>query len=41
MTTFVAFVAVVVVLVIVAFATGWADDKAPPGNRGRAPVTAR
>jgi hypothetical protein len=31
--------AVVAVLVVIVFATGWADDDAPPGSRGRAPVS--
>jgi hypothetical protein len=26
-------------IIIVILATGWADDKAPPGSQGRAPVT--
>jgi len=29
-----AFVAVIAALVVIGFATGWADDKAPPGSRG-------
>ena len=31
--------AIVAALVAIALATGWADDKAPPGTRGRVPVT--
>jgi hypothetical protein len=31
--------AVVAALVVIAFATGWVDDQAPPGSRGRVPVT--
>ena len=34
----IAVVFVVAVLVVV-FATGWADDRAEPGSRGRAPVS--
>jgi hypothetical protein len=30
---------VVVAILIVAFATGWADDKAKPGSKGRGTVT--
>jgi UDP-N-acetylmuramyl pentapeptide phosphotransferase/UDP-N-acetylglucosamine-1-phosphate transferase len=30
---------VVVAVLIVVFATGWADDRAKPGSRGRAPVS--
>jgi hypothetical protein len=26
-------------IVVVAFATGWADDRAKPGSTGRAPVS--
>ena len=33
------FVVAVAAVVIVMFVTGWADDKAPPGSKGRAPVT--
>ncbi len=32
-------IVVVAAIVIVMFATGLADDKAPPGSGGRAPVT--
>jgi UDP-N-acetylmuramyl pentapeptide phosphotransferase/UDP-N-acetylglucosamine-1-phosphate transferase len=32
-------VLVVVAVLIVVFATGWADDRAKPGSRGRAPVS--
>jgi len=32
-------VLVVVLLVVLVFATGWADDRAKPGTSGRAPVT--
>jgi hypothetical protein len=32
-------VVVVVAVLIVVFATGWADDRAEPGSRGRAPVS--
>jgi hypothetical protein len=31
-------VLLVVAILIVVFATGWADDRAKPGSRGRAPV---
>jgi hypothetical protein len=31
--------AIIAVLVVIALATGWADDKAPPDSRGRVPVT--
>jgi len=31
--------AVVAAILVVVFATGWADDKARPGTRGRAPVS--
>ena len=31
-------VLLVVAVLIVVFATGWADDRAKPGSRGRAPV---
>lgn len=34
------FVVLVAAIVAVVFATGWADDKAGPGSRGRVPVTA-
>jgi hypothetical protein len=33
-------VGIVAVIVVLTFVTGWADDKAPPGGRGRVPVTA-
>jgi hypothetical protein len=34
------FLALVAVIVVVMLATGWADDKAPPGSQGRGgPVT--
>ena len=33
------FVVAVAAIVIVMFATGWADDKAPSGSGGRVPVT--
>jgi hypothetical protein len=33
------FVVAVAASVIVMFVTGWADDKAPPGSKGRATVT--
>jgi hypothetical protein len=29
----------VVAILIVLFATGWADDRAKPGSTGRAPVS--
>ena len=32
-------VALVAAVLIVAFASGWADDKAKPGSTGRAPVS--
>jgi hypothetical protein len=32
-------VVTVAVLVVGIFVTGWADDGAPPGSGGRAPVT--
>lgn len=32
-------VLLVVAILIVVFATGWADDKAKPGSTGRAPVS--
>ena len=35
---FIAVLLVVAVLIVV-FATGWADDKAKPGSTGRAPVS--
>jgi hypothetical protein len=31
---------VVTAIVVLMLATGWADDKAPPGSKGRVPVTA-
>jgi hypothetical protein len=31
--------AVVAALVVLVFALGWADDKAPPGSTGRGTVT--
>jgi hypothetical protein len=37
-TRFVVFLVAVAAVVIVMFATGGADDKAPPGSQGRAPV---
>jgi hypothetical protein len=33
------FLALVAAIVVVMLATGWADDKAPPGSQGRVPVT--
>jgi hypothetical protein len=33
------FVVAVAAVVIVMFVTGWADDKAPSGSKGRVPVT--
>jgi hypothetical protein len=32
-------VLLVVAILIVVFASGWADDKAKPGSSGRAPVS--
>jgi hypothetical protein len=32
-------VAVVAAILVVVFATGWADDKARPGTQGRTPVS--
>ena len=32
-------VLVVVAVLIIVFATGWADDRAKPGSKGRAPVS--
>jgi hypothetical protein len=32
-------VLLVVAILIVVFATGWADDRAKPGSTGRAPVS--
>ena len=32
-------VLLVVAVLIVVFATGWADDRAKPGSTGRAPVS--
>ena len=32
-------VLVVAAILIVVFATGWADDRAKPGSTGRAPVS--
>jgi hypothetical protein len=32
-------VLLVVAILIVVFATGWADDRAEPGSTGRAPVS--
>jgi UDP-N-acetylmuramyl pentapeptide phosphotransferase/UDP-N-acetylglucosamine-1-phosphate transferase len=32
-------VLLVVAVLIVVFATGWADDRAKPGSKGRAPVS--
>jgi len=32
-------VVLVVAILIVVFATGWADDRAKPGSTGRAPVS--
>jgi hypothetical protein len=34
-----AFVALVAVVVILVFVTGWANDKAKPGSQGRGQVT--
>jgi Tfp pilus assembly protein PilO len=31
---------VVVAIVALAFVSGWADDRAPAGSKGRVPVTA-
>jgi FlaG/FlaF family flagellin (archaellin) len=31
--------AVVLAVVVAVFALGWADDRAAPGTRGRAPVS--
>jgi hypothetical protein len=39
-TRFIIFLGAVAAVVILMFATGWADDKAPPGSQGRVPVTA-
>jgi hypothetical protein len=36
----VALVVVLATVVIVVLAAGWLDDKAPPGSRGRVPVSA-
>ena len=33
------FLAVVAAILVVVFATGWADDKARPGTQGRTPVS--
>jgi hypothetical protein len=33
------FLVAVAAVVAVMFATGWADDKAPPGSQGRVPVS--
>jgi hypothetical protein len=33
-------VLIVAAIVVLLFATGWADDRAPPGTRGRATVNA-
>ena len=33
------FVVAVAAVVILMFVTGWADDKAPSGSKGRVPVT--
>jgi hypothetical protein len=30
---------IVVAILVVVFATGWADDRAKPGSRGRVPVS--
>lgn len=38
-TRIIIFVVAVAPIVIVMFVTGWADDKAPPGSKGRATVT--
>ena len=32
-------VLLVIAVLIVVFATGWADDRAKPGSTGRAPVS--
>jgi hypothetical protein len=32
-------VLLIVAILIVVFASGWADDRAKPGSTGRAPVT--
>lgn len=32
------FLVAVAAVVAVMFVTGWADDKAPPGSKGRVPV---
>jgi hypothetical protein len=32
-------IAIVAALVVVVFVSGWADDKAPPGSRGRGQVS--
>jgi hypothetical protein len=37
-TRFMVFLAAVAAVVIIMFATGSADDKAPPGSQGRGPV---
>jgi hypothetical protein len=34
------FLALVGAIVVLMFATGWADKKAPAGSKGRVPVTA-
>jgi hypothetical protein len=31
--------AVIAAILVVVFATGWADDKARPGTQGRTPVS--
>jgi hypothetical protein len=33
-------IAIVAAIVVVLFATGWADDKATPGSQGRGQVSA-
>ena len=38
-TRFALFAAAVAVVVVVMFATGWADDRASSGSSGRVPVT--
>jgi hypothetical protein len=34
------FLALVAAIIAVMFVAGWADDHAPPGSKGRVPVTA-
>jgi hypothetical protein len=38
-TRFIVFLGAVAAVVVLMFATGGADDKAPPGSQGRVPVT--